>query len=48
MRHRAQGRHVIFTPHNGAQTIVATTGHPDWAERIAQALNDTDPFPKEA
>ncbi|AIW02971.1 hypothetical protein PBI_LARENN_76 [Mycobacterium phage Larenn] len=45
MRHRAYGRDVIFQRPNGAEEIVARADHPDWAYRIAQALNETDPLP---
>lgn len=44
-RHFADGRRVLFISSVIDRTqIVATAIHPDWALRIAEALNDTDPF----
>jgi hypothetical protein len=43
-RHFADGRKVLFIASQVGRTeVVATAVHSDWALRIAEALNKTDP-----
>jgi hypothetical protein len=45
-RHFADGRKVLFIASQVERTekVVATAVHSDWALRIAEALNKTDPL----
>ena len=47
-RHFADGRKVLFIASQVGRTeVVATAVHSDWALRIAEALNKTDPLRSE-
>lgn len=47
MRFQAINKQVLFKSSHpdGPHREVAITGHPDWARRIADALNATDKWP---